>query len=144
MANQAKHGETVFNVGDRVKVHQKIVEGKKERLQIFEGIVIAIRGRGENKSFTVRRIAVGNIGVERIWPLVSPWVQKIEVIRRGKVRRAKLYYLRKQVGKKAVRIKTKEEPRKKPEKTIKKRGTANEKKKPRQPRGKPGPKKAEK
>jgi len=106
MANQAKRDETVFSVGDQVRVHQKIIEGEKERTSVFEGIVIAIRGRGENKTFTVRRIATGGIGVERIWPLNSPWITKIEVKKRGHVRRAKLYYLRERVGKKAVRIKT--------------------------------------
>jgi large subunit ribosomal protein L19 len=109
MANQVKHGEVKINIGDRVKVHQKIIEGKKERIQVFEGIVIAIKGKGENKSFTVRRIAAGNIGVERIWPLASPWVKKIEVVRNCHVRRAKLYYLRKKQGRRAVRIKAKQE-----------------------------------
>lgn len=105
MAIKASHQKTVFNVGDKVKVHQKIIEGKKERISIFEGIVIAIRGQGENKSFTVRRIAAGNIGVERIWPLNSPWINKIEVTKKGRVRRAKLYYLRKRTGKRAAKIK---------------------------------------
>jgi len=127
MANQAKFGETIFSVGDQVKVHQKIIEGEKERTTIFEGIVIAIRGEGENKSFTVRRIATGGIGVERIWPLNSPWITKVEVKKRGKVRRAKLYYLRERVGKKAIKIKVKDE-----------------KKEPRKPRRKPRLKKAKK
>ncbi len=107
MANQAKFGETTFSVGDQIKVHQKIIEGKKERTTVFEGIVIGIRGRGENKSFTVRRIGVANVGIERIWPISSPWLQKIEVKKKGQVRRAKLYYLRDRVGKRAVRIKEK-------------------------------------
>jgi len=106
MANQASLRGINFGIGDLVKVHQKIIEGEKERIQVFEGMVIAIRGQGENKSFTVRRIAAGNIGVERIWPLASPWLVKLEVIKKGKVRRAKLYYLRKRVGKKAIRVKT--------------------------------------
>lgn len=106
MANQAKIGETTFNVGDTVIVSQKIKEGEKTRLQNFEGIVIAIRGRGENKSFTVRKIAVGGIGVERIWPANSPWITKIKVKKKGKVRRAKLYYLRRRVGKRATKVKT--------------------------------------
>ena len=105
MANQAKFGETTFSVGDTVVVSQKIVEGGKTRIQNFEGIVIAIRGRGENKTFTVRKIAVGGIGVERIWPLNSPWITKITVKKRGKVRRAKLYYLRKKTSKKATKVK---------------------------------------
>jgi len=105
MANQAKFGETTFNVGNTVVVSQKIVEGGKTRIQNFEGIVIAIRGRGENKTFTVRKIAIGGIGVERIWPLSSPWITKIKVKKKGKIRRAKLYYLRKKTTKKATRVK---------------------------------------
>ena len=85
--------------GDTVKVHIKVVEGGRERTQIFQGIVIAIRGSGLSRTMTVRRIASGGIGVERIFPLHSPVVQKIEVVRKGKVRRAKLYYLRKVKGK---------------------------------------------
>ena len=119
MANQAKFGETTFSVGDQVKVHQKIIEGKKERTTVFEGIVISIRGRGENKSFTVRRIGAANIGIERIWPLSSPWLKKVEVKKEGQARRAKLYYLRGRVGKKAVRIKEKA-VKKKPKRTKKK------------------------
>jgi large subunit ribosomal protein L19 len=105
MANQAKFGETTFNVGDTLVVTQKIIEGGKTRTQNFEGIVIAIKGRGENKTFTVRKIAVGGIGVERIWPLSSPWITKIKVKKKGKVRRAKLYYLRKKTSKKATKVK---------------------------------------
>lgn len=100
MANIAKWKETVFHVGDKVSVHQKFKEEDKIRTQIFEGIVIAIRGRGENKTFAVRKISAGGIGVERIWPLISPWIKKIVVKKKGKVRRAKLYYLRKGVQKK--------------------------------------------
>ena len=99
MANQAKIGETIFSVGDTVVVSQKIIEGGKTRTQPFEGIVIAIRGQKENKTFTVRKIAAGGVGVERIWPLNSPWITKIKVKKRGKVRRAKLYYLRKKAAK---------------------------------------------
>lgn len=87
-----------FRVGDTVRILYKIIEeGKKERTQPFEGVVIAIRGRGENKTFTVRKIAVDGVGVERIFPLNSPWIKKLEVIKkpRKKIRRAKLYYLRK-------------------------------------------------
>ena len=105
MANQTSFGETSFSVGDTVKVYQKIKEAGKTRLQAFEGIVIGIKGRGENKSFTVRRIGAGSIGVERIWPLISPHLSKIEVMRKGKVRRAKLYYLRGRIGKRATKIK---------------------------------------
>jgi len=100
MANRVKWQKIEFHVGDTVKVHQKIKEDKKVRTQIFEGIVLSIRGKGENKTFTVRKIASGGIGVERIWPLATPWITKIEVKKKGKVRRAKLYYLRKGVKKK--------------------------------------------
>lgn len=129
MAKQTKANGIEFGVGDTVVVHQKIQEAKKMRAQPFEGIVIAIKGRGMNKSFTVRKISTGQIGVERIWPLNSPWIEKIEVKRRGKVRRAKLYYLRERVGKKAVKIK---------EKKVKK--TAPEAKKPRKKGRKTRPK----
>lgn len=94
MAMQAKIKDTVFNVGDKVSVFQKIQEGDKVRTQPFEGIVLGIHGEGENKMFTVRKIGANNIGVERIWPLSSPWIEKIKVIKKGKVRRAKLNYLR--------------------------------------------------
>lgn len=87
-----------FHPGDTLRVHVKIKEGDKERVQPFEGVVIARRGRGIQKTFTLRRVSFG-IGVERIFPLHSPTLQNIEVIRSGKVRRAKLYYLRKRVGK---------------------------------------------
>ncbi len=99
MANQVKIGETSFGVGDTVVVSQKIIEGGKTRTQPFEGIVIAIRGQGENKTFTVRKIATGGVGVERIWPLNSPWITKIKVKKKGKARRAKLYYLRNKAAK---------------------------------------------
>lgn len=105
MALQATIKETTFHIGDTVEVHQKIKEKDKTRTQIFRGVVISIRGHGENKSFTVRRIAAGAIGVERIWPLNSPWISKIKVSKRGRVRRAKLYYLRERIGKGALRVK---------------------------------------
>ena len=89
-----------FNVGDTIKVHVKIQEGDKSRIQIFEGTVIAKKHGGVNETFTVRRVAHG-CGIERVFPLHSPFVEKVEVIRRGKVRRAKLYYLRDRVGKAA-------------------------------------------
>jgi len=94
MAKEAKINETTFHVGDKVKVLQKIQEGDKIRNQPFEGIVLGIKGCGENKTFIVRKIAVGGVGVERIWPLNSPWIEKIDVLREAKVRRAKLYHLR--------------------------------------------------
>jgi len=92
-----------FRPGDTVRVHVRVVEGGKERTQIFEGVVMKIRGSGMGKSFTVRRIASGGVGVERIFPFNSPAVKKVEVIRKGKVRRAKLYYIRNIRGK--LRIK---------------------------------------
>jgi len=95
----------VFNVGDTVKVSYKIVEGGKERIQPYEGIVILKKGEGISKTFTVRRLGAGQIGVERIFPVYSPKISSLEVIKRGKVRRAKLYYLRKRVGKQATKIK---------------------------------------
>jgi large subunit ribosomal protein L19 len=91
-----------FKAGDTVKVNVKIVEGNKERIQAYEGVCIARRNRGINSSFTVRKISYGE-GVERVFPLFSPFVDSIEVVRRGDVRRAKLYYLRELTGK-AARI----------------------------------------
>ena len=96
-----------FNVGDSVRVHTKVVEGDKERIQVFAGVVIGRRGRGLNSSFTVRRISYGE-GVERVFPVNSPRGEKVEVERRGSVRRAKLTYLRKRVGKGATAVKEKE------------------------------------
>ena len=96
-----------FNVGDTVRVHTKVVEGDKERIQVFAGIVIGRRGRGLNENFTVRRISYGE-GVERVFPVNSPRVDKIEVERQGRVRRAKLTYLRKRIGKGATAVKEKE------------------------------------
>ena len=95
-----------FESGDTVKVHLKIVEGSKERIQIFQGAVIAIKNRGNRTTFIVRKVSQGGYGVERVLPLYSPAVEKIEVIRRGRVRRAKLYYLRDRIGK-AARIREK-------------------------------------
>lgn len=91
-----------FRAGDTVTVHVRVVEGSKERIQIFKGVVIGRRGGGTRESFTVRKIS-GGIGVERVFPLHSPIIDKIEVVRHGKVRRAKLYYLRSLRGK-AARI----------------------------------------
>ncbi|MDP8215855.1 MAG: 50S ribosomal protein L19 [Candidatus Kaelpia imicola] len=95
-----------FNVGDIVKVYIKIQEGERSRKQIFEGIVISIRGSGIRRSFTVRKISYGE-GVEKVFPLHSPAVEKVAVVRRGDVKKAKLYYLRERVGKKATRVKEK-------------------------------------
>jgi large subunit ribosomal protein L19 len=96
-----------FSVGDSVRVHTKVVEGDKERIQVFSGVVIGRRGRGLNATFTVRRISYGE-GVERVFPLHSPRVEKVEVEREGNVRRAKLTYLRKRLGKRATLVKEKE------------------------------------
>ncbi|GBD89488.1 50S ribosomal protein L19 [bacterium BMS3Abin04] len=94
-----------FNPGDRIRVHVRVIEGDKERIQPFEGDVISIRGGGVHKTFTVRKISSG-VGVERIFPYNSPRIAKVDVVREGKVRRAKLFYLRKLSGK-AARIKSK-------------------------------------
>ncbi|MBI2611906.1 50S ribosomal protein L19 [Candidatus Gottesmanbacteria bacterium] len=131
MANLIKYGETTFHIGDTIRVHYRIIEKEKvagkakrevkeeirERVQAFEGIVIAINGRGNNVSFTVRRLGVNNVAIERIFPLISPWIKKIEVVHKGKVRRAKLYYLRKKEGREAEVIKDKKVAT--PEKTQK-------------------------
>ena len=99
-AEQLKSDIPQFNVGDTVRVYAKVVEGSKERIQMFEGVVIKRQNGGVRETFTVRRIASG-VGVEKTWPLHSPRVDRIEVVRRGIVRRAKLYYLRDRVGKAA-------------------------------------------
>lgn len=94
-----------IHVGDTLRVHSKVVEGAKSRIQVFEGILLRLRGRGVNKTFTVRKIGAGGIGVERTWPADSNSIVKIEVKKKaGKVRRSKLYYLRGMVGKEAVRV----------------------------------------
>ncbi|UTR10887.1 50S ribosomal protein L19 [Evansella sp. LMS18] len=100
---QLKSDLPEFRPGDTVKVHVKVVEGTRERIQVFEGVVIKLKGSGISETFTVRKISYG-VGVERTFPVHSPRVDKIEVSRRGKVRRAKLYYLRELRGK-AARIK---------------------------------------
>ena len=105
---QFRKDDAKFNVGDSVRVHTKVVEGDKERIQIFSGVVIGKRGGGLNETFTVRRISYGE-GVERIFPFHSPRVDKIEVERQGDVRRAKLTYLRKRIGKGATLVKELEE-----------------------------------
>lgn len=95
MAISATIKDVEVHVGDLVRVHYRVQEGDKERTQIYEGMVIKIRGRGDDRTFTVRKIATGNIGVERIFPLNSPWIQKMEIKKlHAKVRRAKLYFVR--------------------------------------------------
>ncbi len=103
-AEQMKSNVADFNVGDNVKVHTRVVEGGKERIQLFTGLVIARDGSGVNASFTVRKISYGQ-GLERVFPVHTPLISKIEVASRGKVRRAKLHYLRGRVGKKALYVK---------------------------------------
>lgn len=107
-----------MHVGDTVRVHYKLIEKEKvagktkrevkeetrERIQVFEGIVISVKGSGVNAMFTVRKIGAAAVGIERIFPLISPWIRKIEVKKRGATRRAKLYYLRGKIGKDATRI----------------------------------------
>ncbi len=102
-AGEMKKEPPVVHPGDTVKVHMRIVEGEKERIQIIEGVVIRIKGGGARKTMTVRKISFG-IGVERIFPIHSPRVEKVEIVKRSKVRRAKLYYLRDLRGK-AARLK---------------------------------------
>ncbi|MBR2404767.1 MAG: 50S ribosomal protein L19 [Clostridia bacterium] len=104
-SDQIRTDLPAFNVGDTVKVHVKIIEGNRERIQVFEGTVIAKKHGGIQETFTVRRISYG-VGVERTFPVNSPKIAKIEITRRGKVRRAKLYYLRDRVGK-ATKVKEK-------------------------------------
>lgn len=105
-SEQMKTEIAPFNVGDTVKVHTRVIEGDKERIQLFTGIVIGRRGSGLNSFFTVRRISYGE-GVERVFPLHSPRIAKIEVERQGSVRRAKLNYLRNRKGKQAMAVKEK-------------------------------------
>ena len=132
MANHATVGETHIHVGDTVSVFYRVIEkeaqaGKtkravdqkeRERLQPFQGIVIAIKNSQENQAFTVRRIGVHGIGIERIFPVISPWISKVEVKTEASVRRSKLYYLREKVGKEATKLKEKYKP-KKPKKVEK-------------------------
>ncbi len=107
MAQYFKYQDQNIAVGDTVRIHQEITEGGKKRIQIFEGIIIAVKNRQNNKSFTVRKIAANNVGVEKIFPVSLPSIKKIEVKRQGQVRRSKLYYLRDRIGKQATRVKEK-------------------------------------
>jgi large subunit ribosomal protein L19 len=104
-AEQLKSEVADFNVGDTVKVHTRVVEGGKERIQIFQGLCIGRKGSSVNQAFTVRKISYGE-GVERVFPVHSPRVSHVEVVTRGKVRRAKLNYLRDRIGKRALLVKT--------------------------------------
>jgi len=97
-----------IKIGDTVKLSMKIAEGEKERTQVFEGIVIALKGKGADKTITVRKLSYG-IGVERVVPLNSPTLEKVEVIKRGKVRRSKLYYMRERIGRLAMKIRGSEQ-----------------------------------
>lgn len=100
-----KFGETDIHIGDTIRVFSNVIEGEKTRIQVFEGVLIRLKGRGENKTFTVRKIGAGGIGVERTWPLNARNLVKIEVKKKTSgVRRAKLYYLRDLTGKSAVRV----------------------------------------
>ena len=106
-SEQYRKGASDFGIGDTVRVHTKVIEGDKERIQIFSGVVIGRRGHGLNSTFTVRRISYGE-GVERIFPVHSPRIDKVEIERKGSVRRAKLTYLRQRIGKGATLVKEKE------------------------------------
>jgi len=107
MSASFTYQDQTINVGDTVRVHQRIIEEKKTRVQIFEGVIIAVRGAGNGRNMVVRKIGAGGIGVEKILPLHMPSIEKIEVKRQGQVRRSKLYYLRGRVGKAASKIKEK-------------------------------------
>jgi large subunit ribosomal protein L19 len=107
---QLKSQAPEMETGDTVRVHTRIVEGDRERVQVFQGTIIRLRSGGINANFTVRRVASDNVGVERTFPIHSPRVEKVEVIRHAQVRRAKLYYLRGRTGK-AARLKSRQEDR---------------------------------
>ena len=117
-SGKADDKPVVMHIGDTVRVHYKLIEKEKiagktkrevkeetrDRIQVFEGIVIAIKGSGANLMFTVRKIGAAAVGIERIFPIISPWIKKLEVKKRGLVRRAKLYYMRDKIGKEASRV----------------------------------------
>jgi large subunit ribosomal protein L19 len=107
MSQYFKYNDLTIGVGDTVRIHQRIMEEKKSRIQIFEGVVIAVRGREAGRSFVVRKIGAGGIGVEKIFPVRLPSLEKIEIKRKGQVRRSKLYFLRERIGKAASKIKEK-------------------------------------
>lgn len=104
MTKELENKIATFRPGDTVRLQYKVVEGGKERLQPFEGVVIAKRGAGQSKTFTVRHIGAGEIGVERIFPQYSPNIKGLTVVKKGQTRRAKLYYLRERTGKQAVKV----------------------------------------
>ncbi len=114
MANSFTFQDQTFHTGDTVKLHLSVTESDKTRIQIFEGLIIGIRGRDLGKSITVRKIATASVGVERIVPLHSPLLQKIDLKAQGQVRRAKLYYLRSRIGKQATKVKLKDTTNSKP------------------------------
>ncbi len=109
MANHFDYKDQTITVGDRILVKQIVKEDEKSRIQIFDGLLIGVKGRGENKTIVVRKIAAGNIGVERIIPVSSPNLDSIEIKSRGQVRRAKLTYLKGRVGRSALRVKENKE-----------------------------------
>jgi large subunit ribosomal protein L19 len=104
MANHFLYNKKEISVGDTVAVQQKIQEGDKTRYQPFQGVVIAIKGQTDRRSFTVRKISTASVGVERIWPVNSPWINNITVKKHGQARRAKLYFLRDRTGKAAIKV----------------------------------------
>ncbi|MEK7622967.1 MAG: 50S ribosomal protein L19 [Patescibacteria group bacterium] len=111
MAIKFNFKETELHIGDTIKVTHQFLVDNKPQLQVFEGILIAISGREENKTFTVRKISADAVGVEKIWPVISPNITKIEVKKKGNARRAKLYFLRKRIGKEALKIKEVAQPK---------------------------------
>jgi len=104
MALNISYKDSQFSIGDIVRVHQKIQEDAKTRIQVFEGTVMAISGQGSSKSFTVRRIGAGNIGIERIFPILSPVIDKVEVKTIGRVRRSKIYFIREKSARELAEI----------------------------------------
>jgi len=107
MSQYLQFSDQEYSVGDTIAVHQEITEGSKKRVQVFEGTLIAVSGRGAGKSFTVRKVSAGNVAVEKIFPVQLPAIVKIVSKRRGQVRRSKLYFLRQKIGRRQTRIKEK-------------------------------------
>lgn len=104
MALKTKFQDTFFSVGDTIRVHHQFMVGNKPQTQVFQGTVISIKGRGDQKTFTVRKISADAVGVEKIWPLASPSIKKITLKKAGQTRRAKLYFLRNRIGKEALKV----------------------------------------